>query len=162
MIVVSYSGRTRRLSTECMHLPYSITVSRDTVVVGKIHLSCATRHALQKENEPSGKEKRPARNVAMYRSITHLGPLAARWPHLRCCLDEVSFPVDTKNQGENGKEIKKAHAKHRKLGFCDISRAPFRRKYPFAFSILLLSILIYSDINIPWHLYRNRYCFWIF
>lgn len=70
-----------------------------------------SRCAAKRGNERSGKEKRPARRGwpgarcrVVHGTTRHLRPLAARWPHPRCCLDEVSFPAGTKNGGGGGEE----------------------------------------------------------
>lgn len=75
----------------------------------------------QKEgNEWSGKEKRSAhrgwpgaRCRVVHGTTRHLGSLAARWPHPRCCLDEVSFPAGTKKKRENGSKGKRLKKKER-------------------------------------------------
>lgn len=169
-----------RLSFECMRALAPLTTAAHrgavTAIVGKIHLSAATAtRCAAKRNDQGGKEKR----LAAYRGRTaaqcrHLGPLAARWPHLRCCLDEVSFPADIQEEewkegSRRERERERADAKLQELlGFCDVSRDALRstvcsstasrtpfRSYSWVHLRNLRSVnshLTYSEYRCCWYL----------
>ena len=101
----------------CYPLSPHTATTQDTAIVGKIHPSRATHGKKRKRTEwkrkTVGALRITGRNDAEWlHGITrHLEPLATRWLHPRCCLDEVSFPAGTKNaktDGGRGIEIERS------------------------------------------------------
>jgi hypothetical protein len=136
-------GWMHALATRRCHTPRP---PRSSAIVGKIHPSRGTRRKKKKKEMSAEREKKNGRRAAddrahdawvVHDTTRHLGPLAAHWPHPRCCLDEVSFPAGAKKEGTTGQRemVERGRESQRETsrasGFCGVSwpRAPFSRKF---------------------------------